>query len=85
MTYKVVLSRQAESYFKRLDKPTKDRLRAIFAALENDPFPKDAQALVGDWQGYYRIRVGDYRLVYEVHDGILEVFVFRIGPRGDVY
>ena len=73
----------------------RDALRAVRAtplvsaaailSLAEEPRPHGARALQGRLCGYLRIRVGDYRVVYEVRDAELVVLVVRIGQRGDVY
>jgi mRNA interferase RelE/StbE len=52
--------------------------------LAQDPRPRGAKKL-SDEDRLYRIRVGDYRVVYQINDDILFVLVVRIGGRGDVY
>ena len=54
------------------------------APLGNDPRPPGVKALVGE-AGLWRIRVGDYRVVYEINDTELIVLVVRIAHRSDVY
>ncbi len=41
--------------------------------------------LSGRYSGYFRYRIGDYRIIYEVQDDVLVVYVFRVGHRKDVY
>lgn len=52
-------------------------------ALAHDPHPPQAHRLAGS--DYYRLRVGDYRVIYEVQKDKLLVLVIRIGHRKDVY
>jgi mRNA interferase RelE/StbE len=52
--------------------------------LGTDPRPAGAKRLAGQ-EGLLRIRVGDWRILYEVHDREVLVLVVRIGPRGEVY
>lgn len=61
------------------------RLRILKAAfrLADDPYPPGAKRLVG--KGGLRIRVGDYRIVYEVYDSRLLVLVVQVGHRREIY
>ena len=60
--------------------------RIVTAAeqLADDPRPRGVVKLAGD-ENLWRIRVGQYRIVYEIHDGRLSVLIVRIGHRKDVY
>ena len=86
--YTVQLSRKAESYYKRVDANTRERLDACFETLERTP--KDGRhprikGLRGRLSGFWRYRVGDLRVVYRVDDSAMTVTVVAIGARGDVY
>ena len=65
--------------------PTKDRQRIVrrIEALAEDPRPAGAEKLSGDDK--YRIRQGDYRILYEIEDARLVVTVVRVGNRREVY
>ena len=61
--------------------------RRIVTAVEQlaeNPRPRGVVKLAGD-ENLWRIRVGPYRVVYEIHDGRLLVLIVRIGQRKDVY
>ena len=66
--------------------PEKDqlRIRDRIDALAANPRPVDCKKLQGE-DGLYRIRSGDYRVVYAIRDKQLVVLVVRIGDRKDVY
>jgi mRNA interferase RelE/StbE len=66
--------------------PSDVRHRVVlkFESLEDDPRPPDAVKLVGV-EGLYRVRVGDWRIVYAIRDCELVVVVIRIGHRREVY
>ena len=86
--YKVVLSREAERFYKRCDKSAATKLARCFAALEHDPFTSGSnniKPLKGKLTGAYRYRVGDLRVVYSVNDQGATVFVITIAKRSDVY
>lgn len=55
---------------------------AIFA-LANEPRPNGYKKLKG--REAYRIRIGDYRVIYEIHDGVLTIEVIDLGHRRDIY
>jgi mRNA interferase RelE/StbE len=58
-------------------------VRAVYA-LADDPRPAGCKKLVGD-KNLWRVRVGDYRILYEIHDKRLLVLVVRVAHRKDVY
>jgi mRNA interferase RelE/StbE len=66
------------------DQKLKRRIEAALLALREEPRPAGATRLVGK-EGLLRIRVGDWRILYEVHDREVLVLVVRVGPRGEVY
>jgi len=68
----------------KLDKPVRRRLQSAIDGLAGEPRPHGSIALKGH-PGALRIRVGDYRVVYEVHDGRLVVLVVDLGHRSEIY
>jgi mRNA interferase RelE/StbE len=84
--YKVDLSRNAGHYLERLDRPTQSRIVSALRNLAIDPYAEavDCKPLAGRL-GEYRLRVGKYRVIYSIDDGILLISVIDIGSRGDVY
>lgn len=84
MTYSIDFEPAALRQFKKLDKFVQARLKPKIRALAENPRPRDAKKLKG-YENTYRIRVGDYRILYEVHDNILLVLVVKVGPIRDIY
>ena len=83
-SYRVELSRSAEKDLRRIDR---SKLSAIYRAIESlgeDPRPLGAKKLTGA-DRTFRIRLGDYRIVYEIENDVLVVFVIRVAHRKDVY
>ncbi len=74
---------EAARAYRRLHNPLRDRLAAAVDALGVDPRPAGAVKLAG--RGDYRVRVGDYRIVYAVDDDERLVIVARIAHRREVY
>lgn len=83
MTYRIELRPAAVRALKRIDHQDHDRLRGAIALLGQDPRPPGAKALKG--RPGLRVRVGDYRIIYTVHDDVLLVVVISLGHRRDVY
>jgi mRNA interferase RelE/StbE len=65
-------------------RPIQIRLIRAIDALADAPRPPGCKKLVGD-ENLWRIRVGDYRVLYEIHDDRLLVLVVRVAHRKDVY
>lgn len=84
MTYRIQLTPAAGRSLKKLDRPAQRRIQAAIELLAHDPRPPGATRLVGG-SGEWRVRTGDYRVVYEVHDGILLILVLALGHRRDIY
>ena len=59
-------------------------MRDAIDALEANPRPFGYDKLAGR-ENEYRIRVGDYRIIYAIHDDVLVVLVIEVGPRDQVY
>jgi mRNA interferase RelE/StbE len=83
MAYVVTLKRSAEKELERFPSPLHDRLIERLLALKHDPRPPGAKKLRG--REGYRIRVGDYRILYTVEERGKVVEVFSIAHRKEVY
>ena len=81
--YRVQLSNQARKQLARLDAQLQSRITRELLQLAAEPRPNAARKLTV--RQAWRLRVGDYRVVYEIHDAQLFVFVIRIGHRAEVY
>ena len=82
--YRVFLERAAEKQLKQLSAKLHNRVIVAVQALAKNPRPPGCRKLTGtdsDW----RIRVGDYRVVYEIDDAAHEVRINRIRHRREVY
>jgi mRNA interferase RelE/StbE len=85
--YEVRLARRAVRSLEDLQRRDQQRIRAAIDLLAENPRPPSCVALQGE-VGVYRVRVGDYRIVYEVLDQVLVVQVVqvvRVGHRREVY
>ncbi|TFD52373.1 type II toxin-antitoxin system RelE/ParE family toxin [Cryobacterium sp. Hh11] len=84
-SYRVEFTTAAAKEIRKLDLGIRRRILAGIAALEQDPRPAGRKKLTGE-SNAWRIRVGDYRVLYELLDeGVLLVAVVTLGHRSDVY
>jgi mRNA interferase RelE/StbE len=82
--WQVIIHRKAEKIIKRLDGDILERIRRAIRSLANDPRPGGVKKLAG-YDNLYRIRVGDWRIIYAIEDDRLIVLVLEISPRGSAY
>ncbi len=83
MSYRVEILRRAAKALSKLPPRDYERVRDAIRALGSDPRPPGCKKLVG--RDGWRIRVGRYRVIYEVEDVIRVVTVLDLGHRKDVY
>ncbi len=84
MGYKIEIKRSAAKEIAALPKRYRRRVVSVIASLADEPRPEAARKLTNT-DNAYRLRVGDYRIVYQVFDDILTVIVVRVGHRKNVY
>jgi mRNA interferase RelE/StbE len=82
--FSVVLKPAAMRDLRKLPADAQRRIAARIDALAGDPRPPGAETLQGA-SDLYRVRVGDFRILYQVEDDALAVLVVRIGHRREVY
>jgi len=83
MSYEVLILRRAQKELANLPKADYERVRDSVAALGENPRPAGCKKLVA--REGWRIRSGDYRVIYEIDDAQQKVIVLHIGHRRDVY
>ena len=81
--HQIVLARQAVRSLAQLQRQDQQRIRAALDLLAENPRPPRCLSLKGE-EGVYRIRVGDFRILYEVFDQALVMQMIRIGHRREV-
>ena len=84
MTFDVEIAPAAQRQLRKLDPAGRRRVQAAIDLLAHDPRPPAATQLVGG-AGEWRVRTGDFRIIYEIHDRRLLVLVVKVGHRRDVY
>jgi mRNA interferase RelE/StbE len=84
VTYDIDFAPAAARQLRKLDPVARQRIQAAVELLSTNPRPPGANKLVGG-DGEWRVRTGDYRIVYEIHDRQLVVLVVAVGHRRDIY
>jgi len=83
MNYAVSILRRAQKELGQLSSPSFERVCDAIQSLASNPRPPGCRKLVG--RDGWRIRVGDYRVIYEIDDPALTVLVLHVGHRRDIY
>lgn len=81
LMYKIIIKKPAKKFIDKL--PIHEKKRLV-TAIEGLPDNGDIKRLQG-YSGYYRLRVGSYRIIFTVDNGELIVYVVDIGNRGQIY
>ncbi len=85
MSYRVEFHARAARVVRKLEADVRRRILDAATQLAEQPRPPGAITMQGAETPQLRIRIGDYRLIYEVHDHELVVLVVQVGHRRDVY
>ena len=83
VNYKIEIKKSATKEIARLPKNILKRVLNKIQSLSNDPRPNGCKKLTADEK--YRVRVGDYRILYSIEDEKLVVYVVKVGHRKKVY
>lgn len=84
MTYRVEFISAAAREIRKLPRRPRERVLEAVGELAQEPRPHGARKLVGE-RTAWRIRVGEYRVIYDVADAVLTVTVVRAAHRREVY
>ncbi len=86
MPFSVQFGPQPTKFLKKLDKQTKERIKKKLLRLTEDPFPVKVERVEGyKGEKVFRVRVGDFRILYLIRYEDKELFVAKIDKRGRVY
>lgn len=83
MKFQVILPRSVQKQLDRLADDVTRRILARLRELEDNPRPAGVKKLKG--RTAWRVRVGDYRIIYEIHDRELQIIIITVGHRREVY
>ena len=82
--YEVIVSKSAVKELSKLQADVNNRIVKAILKLEEDPRPQGSKKLKGGSENW-RIRIGDYRVVYAIDDEVFIVDVRKVGNRKDIY
>jgi mRNA interferase RelE/StbE len=82
--WQVLIHRKAEKILKRLDGDDLTRIRRTIGSLANEPRPAGVKKMAG-YDDLYRVRVGDWHIIYAIEEDRLIVLVLEISTRGGAY
>lgn len=83
MSYKIIIEKTAKKNLEKIRSPFFEAIDKKILALEINPRPHGCKKLKG--RDAWRIRVGDYRIIYKIKDDILQIIVIEIDDRKQVY
>ncbi len=83
MVARVLLTSEGQEDFDRLPRSMRTRVAAVFERLTGWPTVSGAKALRHEWKGHYRIRVGDWRVIFQIIKP--DILIVRIKHRSEVY
>ncbi len=85
MTYKIVYVSTAAKELNKLPENDFLKIHTAINSLSHDPFPHGHIKLEGAKENLYRIRKGNYRVIYSVQKNIITITILKVGHRKDVY
>lgn len=84
MRYSIVINPKTKKVLSKIEKNYAFKIRDKIRSLTENPRPSDVVKLTG-FSNVYRLRVGNYRIIYEIHDDRLLILVVNVGHRRDIY
>lgn len=83
--YRIKITSRAQKNLKKLHPAVQKRITSAILSLEANRYPQQFKHLTGDAIAQFRLRVGDYRILYDVYDEDCVVLILHIGHRKDIY
>ncbi len=82
--FEIEYTKAARKDLRKLDQVPRARIGEAIDSLASDPHPPGSRKMIGS-EALFRIRVGDYRVIYEVRNEVLTIFIIKIGHRQNIY
>jgi mRNA interferase RelE/StbE len=83
--YRIVFTKRSLKTLRRIPKPVADQIRLKLAEIAREPYASHPNARKLQGRSGYRLRVGDWRVIYEIQNDELVILVLKIGSRGEIY
>ena len=83
MSFTLIIPNSVQKQLNRLPDNVFKRVINIFKSLEEEPYPKESKKLTN--RNGYRIRIGDYRIIYDVDVKAKFIYLRKVGHRKDIY
>lgn len=83
-SYKIEWKQSAKKELKKLDKQIIFRILQAVEDFADNPYSSGSKKLIGS-DSIYRIRVGDYRIVYKIQSSVLTIEIIKVGHRREIY
>jgi mRNA interferase RelE/StbE len=83
MKFQIIWSESAARELKKLDKTVAKRIFKKVSQLGENPYHSSVTKIVGD--PYFRLRVGDYRVIFDIQDDMLRILILKVGHRKNIY
>ncbi|MCB0211935.1 MAG: type II toxin-antitoxin system RelE/ParE family toxin [Anaerolineae bacterium] len=83
--YRIVFTKQATRVLRKMSRNTAQLIQEKLEQVAQDPYSRNPNLTKLRGRSGYRLRVGDWRVIYELEDDQLRILVLKIGPRGGVY
>ncbi|HJX50156.1 MAG TPA: type II toxin-antitoxin system RelE/ParE family toxin [Candidatus Nanoarchaeia archaeon] len=81
--YKIIFEKQPIDFFNKLDKNLQERIGKKIEKLKQNP--KEGIPLIGNLAGQWKLRIGDYRIIYKIINEELIILILKIGHRKNIY
>lgn len=83
MKFQIIWSESAASELKKLDRTVSKRIFKKVSQLSENSYHFDVIKMVGD--SYFRLHVGDYRVIFDIQNDMLRILVLKVGHRKNIY